>query len=54
MDQGLGPATPGEETGKQITPMMVDFLLPKSGQDNGENPFVESLPVFGEWTIVAK
>ena len=33
---------------------MVDFLLPESDKDNGENPIVDSLAVVSEWTIVAK
>jgi hypothetical protein len=34
--------------------MMVDFLLPESDKDNGENPIVDSLAVAGEWSIAAK
>ena len=33
---------------------MVDFLLPESDKDGGENPIVDSLAVVSEWTIVAK
>ena len=33
---------------------MVDFLLPESEKDQGENPIVDSLAVVSEWTIVAK
>ena len=33
---------------------MVDFLLPESDKDQGENPIVDSLAVVSEWTIVAK
>ena len=40
--------------GSKYRPMMVDFLLPESDKDNGENPIVDSLAVVGEWSIVAK
>ena len=33
---------------------MVDFLLPESDKDQGENPIVDSLAVVSEWTVVAK
>jgi len=42
------------EQGSKYRPMMVDFLLPESDKDQGENPIVDSLAVVGEWTIVAK
>jgi len=42
------------EQGSKYRPMMVDFLLPESDKDNGENPIVDSLSVVGEWSIVAK
>jgi hypothetical protein len=43
-----------KEQGSKYRPMMVDFLLPESDKDNGENPIVDSLAVVGEWSIVAK
>ena len=43
-----------KEQGSKYRPMMVDFLLPESDKDNGENPTVDSLAVVGEWSIVAK
>ena len=42
------------EQGAKYRPMMVDFLLPESDKDQGENPIVDSLAVVGEFTIVAK
>ena len=42
------------EQESKYRPMMVDFLLPESDKDQGENPIVDSLAVVGEWTIVAK
>ena len=40
--------------GSKYRPIMVDFLLPESDKDGGENPIVDSLAVVSEWTIVAK
>ena len=40
--------------GSKYRPIMVDFLLPESDKDQGENPIVDSLAVVSEWTIVAK
>ena len=48
------PAPQVKEQGSKYRPMMVDFLLPESEKDNGENPIVDSLAVVGEWSIVAK
>ena len=42
------------EQGAKYRPIMVDFLLPESDKDQGENPIVDSLAVVSEWTIVAK
>ena len=42
------------EQGSKYRPIMVDFLLPESVKDQGENPIVDSLAVVSEWTIVAK
>ena len=33
---------------------MVDFLMPESDKDRGENPIVDSLAVASDWTIVSK
>lgn len=33
---------------------MVDFIMPESKQDNGENPIVDSLAIASNWTIVSK
>ena len=41
-------------SGSKYRPIMVDFLLPESDKDGGENPIVDSLAVVSEWTIVAK
>ena len=35
-------------------PLMVDFLMPESDKDRGENPIVDSLAVASDWTIVSK
>lgn len=43
-----------KEEGSKYRPLMVDFLLPESDRDQGENPIVDSLAVVSEWTIVAK
>ena len=43
-----------EFTGSKYRPIMVDFLLPESDKDQGDNPIVDSLAVVSEWTIVAK
>ena len=33
---------------------MIDFIMPESKRDEGENPIVDSLAVSSKWTIVAK
>jgi len=43
-----------KEDSSKYKPPMVDFLLPESERDNGENPIVDSLAVVSETTIVAK
>lgn len=35
-------------------PKMVDFIMPESKRDEGENPIVDSLAVASEWNIVSK
>jgi len=40
--------------GKNYRPLMVDFLMPESDKDRGENPIVDSLAVASDWTIVSK
>ena len=35
-------------------PQMIDFLMPESARDKGENPIVDSLAVASEWTVVSK
>ena len=35
-------------------PLMLDFLMPESDKDRGENPIVDSLAVASDWTIVSK
>ena len=35
-------------------PQMIDFLMPESDRDKGENPIVDSLAVASEWTVVSK
>ena len=35
-------------------PMMVDFLMPESDRDKGENPIVDSLAIASDWTVVSK
>jgi len=40
--------------GKNYRPLMVDFLMPESDKDRGENPVVDSLAVASDWTIVSK
>ena len=37
-----------------IRPQMIDFLMPESDRDKGENPIVDSLAVASEWTVVSK
>ena len=37
-----------------LRPLMVDFLMPESDKDRGENPIVDSLAVASDWTIVSK
>jgi len=43
-----------QEQGSKYRPAMVDFLLPESDRDQGENPIVDSLAVVAEHTVVAK
>ncbi len=33
---------------------MVDFLMPESERDKGENPIVDSLAMASDWTVAAK
>ena len=33
---------------------MVDFIMPESKRDEGENPIVDSLAVCSKWTVVSK
>ena len=33
---------------------MVDFLMPESERDKGENPIVDSLAMASDWTVVSK
>ena len=33
---------------------MVDFLMPESDRDKGENPIVDSLAMGADWTVVSK
>ena len=35
-------------------PLMVDFLMPESERDKGENPIVDSLAMASDWTVVSK
>ena len=35
-------------------PIMVDFLMPESERDKGENPIVDSLAMASDWTVVSK
>jgi hypothetical protein len=37
-----------------FSPQLIDFLMPESSRDKGENPIVDSLAVASEWTIVSK
>ena len=37
-----------------FSPQLIDFLMPESPRDKGENPIVDSLAVASEWTIVSK
>ena len=39
---------------EEYKPTMVDFIMPESRRDDGENPIVDSLAVASEWTIVSK
>lgn len=43
-----------KKLGKDYRPLMVDFLMPESDKDRGENPIVDSLAVASDWTIVSK
>ena len=33
---------------------MIDFIMPESKRDEGENPIVDSLAISSNWTIVSK
>ena len=33
---------------------MVDFLMPKSERDKGENSIMDSLAMASKWTVVSK
>lgn len=33
---------------------MVDFMMPESPKDKGENPIVDSLAMASTWTVVSK
>ncbi len=33
---------------------MVDFIMPESERDKGENPIVDSLAISSSWTVVSK
>jgi len=39
---------------KDYKPLMVDFLMPESERDKGENPIVDSLAMASDWTVVSK
>eukprot|EP00095_Tigriopus_kingsejongensis_P006498 maker-scaffold676_size113663-snap-gene-0.33 protein:Tk06498 transcript:maker-scaffold676_size113663-snap-gene-0.33-mRNA-1 annotation:"leucine-rich repeat and wd repeat-containing protein 1" len=43
-----------KEKGKEYKPKMVDFIMPESKRDEGENPIVDSLAIASEWNIVSK
>lgn len=43
-----------ESKNSEYEPQMIDFLMPESDRDKGENPIVDSLAVASEWTIVSK
>jgi len=43
-----------KEQGKDYKPLMVDFLMPESDRDKGENPIVDSLAMGADWTVVSK
>jgi len=43
-----------KEEGKDYKPIMVDFLMPESERDKGENPIVDSLAMASDWTVVSK
>jgi len=43
-----------DKLGKDYRPLMLDFLMPESDKDRGENPIVDSLAVASDWTIVSK
>lgn len=43
-----------ESLGKDYKPLMVDFLMPESERDKGENPIVDSLAMASDWTVVSK
>ena len=43
-----------KEQRSKYHPTMVEFLLPVSDKDKGENPVVDSVAVVGEWSVVTK
>lgn len=43
-----------KEEGTKYKPTMIDFLMPESERDKGENPIVDSLAIGSTWTIVSK
>lgn len=43
-----------KQLGKDYKPIMVDFLMPESDRDKGENPIVDSLAVASDWTVISK
>lgn len=43
-----------KDEGKDYKPIMVDFLMPESERDKGENPIVDSLAMASDWTVVSK
>ena len=43
-----------KEQRSNYQPMMVEFLLPVSDKDEGENPVVDSVCMVREWSVVTK
>jgi len=43
-----------KKTPGKYRPVLVEFLLPESKEDNGEFPIVDSVGVVSEWSIVTK
>ena len=39
---------------KDYKPTMMDFIMPESTKDKGENPIVDSLAIASKWTVVSK